>query len=403
MTLKLGLGKITYLSGVRNGYAEFTVGSGRNKRYGIIDRDGRIVAEPVFRGFPWRMGIAERYIQCCTTSSYNPQYRLFDTESGTWVVIDPNRRPWPRPGHDGLFYTHTQQNRCGIQDRTGRQIIPEKYGRICRTGDNFIVENPQTGYCAIFTPVGEQIVPFSLRFEYVWPNNGRPLAKQDDKWYYIDGRGERISEIVLPDGTEWAELYGDRIVYGCGDKYASPCGMLDAADCKEILPPIYGDIRPFNRKYFQYDLGKASDRPCAGLVDRNGRQVMPMSECGVEPVEADDDLIIVRAPSRTDPEYSDCGLIHIGIDRSLTEVIPLRYTIPIMDNQGPEWIVAAVREPGRSRAKPIFRAGIFSLDGQLLVPFEYDDIRSGDDPERIAACKDDEWFFINLKNERTLF
>lgn len=60
MTLKLGLGKTTYLSGVRNGYAEFTVGSGRNKRYGIIDRDGRIVAEPVFRGFPWRMGIAER-------------------------------------------------------------------------------------------------------------------------------------------------------------------------------------------------------------------------------------------------------------------------------------------------------------------------------------------------------
>ena len=403
MTLKLGLGKITYLSGVRNGYAEFTVGSGRNKRYGIIDRDGRIVAEPVFRGFPWRIGIAERYIQCCTTSSYNPQYRLFDTESGTWVAIDPNRRPWPIPGHDGLFYTHTQQNRCGIQDRTGRQIISEKYGRICRTGDNFIVENPHTGYCAIFTPVGEQIVPFSLRFEYVWPNNGRPLAKQDDKWYYIDGRGERISEIVLPDGTEWAELYGDRIVYGCGDKYASPCGMLDAADCKEMLPPIYGDIRPFNRKYFQYDLGKASDRPYAGLVDRNGRQVMPMSECGVEPVEADDDLIIVRAPSRTNPEYNDCGLIHIGIDRSLTEVIPLQYAIPIMDNQGPEWIVAAVRESVRSRAKPIFCVGIFSLDGQLLVPFEYDDIRSGDDHERIAVRKDDEWFFINLKNERTLF
>ncbi len=150
-------------------------------------------------------------------------------------------------------------------------------------------------------------------------------------------------------------------------------------------------------------MGKASDRPCAGLVDRNGRQVMPMSECGVEPVEADDDLIIVRAPSRTNPEYNDCGLIHIGIDRSLTEVIPLQYAIPIMDNQGPEWIVAAVRESVRSRAKPIFRTGIFSLDGQLLVPFEYDDIRSGDDPERIAACKDDEWFFINLKNERTLF
>lgn len=180
MTLKLGLGKITYLSGVRNGYAEFTVGSGRNKRYGIIDRDGRIVAAPVFRGFPWRIGIAERYIQCCTTSSYNPQYRLFDTESGTWVAIDPNRRPWPIPGHDGLFYTHTQQNRCGIQNRTGRQIIPEKYGRIGHIGDNFIVENPHTGYWAIFTPDGEQTVPFSLRFEYAWHDSGRTLAKQDD-------------------------------------------------------------------------------------------------------------------------------------------------------------------------------------------------------------------------------
>ena len=152
--------KFTYLSGVRNGYAEFTVGSGCNKRYGIIDRDGRIVAEPVFRGFPWRMGIAERYIQCCTTSSYNPQYRLFGTEKGTWVAIDPNRRPCPVEGHDGLFYTFTRQGRCGIRNSEGRQIIPEKYGRICRTGDNFIVENPQTGYCAIFTPVGEQIVRF---------------------------------------------------------------------------------------------------------------------------------------------------------------------------------------------------------------------------------------------------
>ena len=126
--------RITDLYRARNGYAEFTVGSGRNKRYGIIDRDGRIVAEPVFRGFPWRMGIAERYIQCCITSSNNPQYRLFDTENGTWVAIDPNRRPWPIPEHDGLFYTHTQQNRCGIQDQTGRQIIPEKYGRIGHIG-----------------------------------------------------------------------------------------------------------------------------------------------------------------------------------------------------------------------------------------------------------------------------
>lgn len=39
---------ITDLYGIHNGYAVFAIGRGRNKRYGIIDRDGKIVAEPEF-------------------------------------------------------------------------------------------------------------------------------------------------------------------------------------------------------------------------------------------------------------------------------------------------------------------------------------------------------------------
>lgn len=81
--------QITDLYGIRKGYAVFATGKGKNKRYGIIDRDGKIVAEPEFLESTLRFS-NERYIQCCTTASYNPRYRLFDTENGTWVAIDPN-------------------------------------------------------------------------------------------------------------------------------------------------------------------------------------------------------------------------------------------------------------------------------------------------------------------------
>lgn len=63
--------QITDLYGIRKGYAVFATGKGKNKRYGIIDRDGKIVAEPEFLESTLRFS-NERYIQCCTTASYNP-------------------------------------------------------------------------------------------------------------------------------------------------------------------------------------------------------------------------------------------------------------------------------------------------------------------------------------------
>lgn len=63
--------RITGLYGIRNGYAIFVIGKGRNKRCGIIDREGKIVAELDFgESILWFSN--ERYIQCCTTASYNP-------------------------------------------------------------------------------------------------------------------------------------------------------------------------------------------------------------------------------------------------------------------------------------------------------------------------------------------
>lgn len=397
---------ITDFYGIHNGYAVFAIGRGRNKRYGIIDRDGKIVAEPKF----WESTVwfsNDRYIECCTTASYNPRYRLFDTKSGRWVAIDPNRRPWPIPGHDGLFFTSTKRYRRGIQDWKGRQIMPEKYRYIGCIGNNFIVENPQTGCFGIFTSSGEQIVPFSLKYGKICAGgiDAPTLAEKDGKWVYLDDQGKIIASKGIPEfpaDVEWIYPTKQYVIYRGGEW--DKCGMLDEYG-HEIIPPIYNNIFPFNRKYVTTCIYNSPREGLKeGLKDLSGDTVFQTERHRIfSPVSGDDDLIIVGEPNHTNPEYNDCGVIRVGPERTFTKVIPLRYTIPNFNGQGPEWIVAAEREFMHDRAKPIFRHGIFSLDGRLIVPFEYDDIRSGDDSERIAACKDNEWFFINLKNERTLF
>ena len=335
----------------------------------------------------------DRYIECCTTASYNPRYRLFDTKSGRWVAIDPNRRPWPIPGHDGLFFTSTKRYRHGIQDWKGRQIMLEKYRYIGCIGNNFIVENPQTGCFGIFTSSGEQIVSSSLKYGKIYAGgiDAPTLAEKDGKWFYLDDRGKIIASkgTELPAEATWVYSTKQYVIYRGGEW--DKCGMLDEYR-HEVIPPIYDNISPFNGKYVKtciYDPMREGLKE--GLKDLSGDTVFQTERHRIfSPVSGDDDLIIVGEPNHTNPEYNDCGVIRVGPERTFTKVIPLRYTIPNFNGQGPEWIVAAEREFMHDRAKPIFRHGIFSLDGRLIVPFEYDDIRSGDDSERIAACKDNE-------------
>lgn len=389
---------ITDLYGIHNGYAVFAIGRGRNKRYGIIDRDGKIVAEPEFLESTLRFS-NERYIQCCTTASYNPRYRLFDTKSGRWVAIDPNRRPWPIPGHDGLFFTSTKRYRHGIQDRKGRQIIPEKYRYIGCIGNNFIVENPQTGCFGIFTSSGEQIVPFSLKYGKIYAGgiDAPTLAKKDGKWVYLDDQGKIIASKGIPEfpaDVEWIYPTKQYAIYRGGEW--DKCGMLDEYG-HEIIPPIYNNIFPFNRKYVKTCIYNNSSRE--RLKDISGNIIIH-AYYTFSPIAGDDDLIIIHIDNKQFNNTSDAGIIQIQSDGSTRDIVPALYCIPYREYS--DLIVAAPWRVLRGKRKP-GHFGVFSLRGELLIPFEYDEIRLGDDPERIAVCKGDKWFFINLKNERILF
>lgn len=400
--MKLASDQISYLCGVRNGYAEFAVGKGKGKRWGLIDRNGEVVAEPVFREAMWRLDNG-RYIPFSTTASFNPPLWLFDTESGTWVGIEPNCRPWPVEGHDGLFWTFTRRGRCGIRNSKGQLVLPEQYGGIGCVGRNFFVKDPQTGRIGIFDPDGEQVLAFSLSFDKVLSDLEYPaLAQRNGKWFLINDCGE-YSAIAMPDEPDSVKLYGDRIVYGYKDRSTTFYGMLDT-ECREILPPIYRRIHPFNGKYFECELDLGNGRTCTGLANHEGFPVTPMLDGALGSIDADDDLMIVQTASLRDPGYCDYGLFRIQDDRDFMEIIPPRYVISFLDNYGLDWIVVTETESTYVRSKLAFRFrhGLFSLNGRQLVPFEYEKLLAGNDPERIAAYKDGEWFFINLNNERAL-
>ena len=97
------------------------------------------------------------------------------------------------------------------------------------------------------------------------------------------------------------------------------------------------------------------------------------------------------------------GMVRIGPDKEVQEVLSARFVyphwLPDSEAQGHGCIVLAQN----SHMEKVLRCGIFSLNREQLVPSEYDDILLGDDPEHITVRKGGEWFFINLKNERTLF
>ena len=404
--------QITELRGACNGFAVFGVGLRQNRKYGLIDRDGNVVVEPEY----WASYKEQdsRYIEFHTKefwlskrSKHHPRY--FDLGCGEWVNIDQRRRHWPMPGSDGRYFLTYAQHRVGVADRTGCQIVPEKYAYIGLCHDNFIVRDPESGRFGILTPEGEELVPTVLQYEKVYSKGSRmsSLVKQNRAWFYIGSLGEVIAKRDMPDlpvdvKHVWFED-GYTIYYVelfNGDYRSS---VLDG-NGRTIIPPIYSEIDRFNAKYFKtynydpiFDNNRHYPCPKHGLKNRNGDLVIPSGEYVLQSIAADDDLVVIHKEGSVN---GDCGVVRIEENGSLTEVIPARYCIFPADYFD---LIAAAPWKIEHGSKIAGHYSIFSLTGEQLVPFEYDFIDCGNDPERIAVRKGGEWFFINLQNERVLF
>lgn len=123
---------------------------------------------------------------------YRPRY--YDLITGRWINHDDKHLLWPINQSDGKYFRICTCRRSGVVDHMGRQILPMKYGYVGWCGGNFIVQNPRSGLFGIVTPDGEEVVPFSRKYEKVVPGDlDEPtLVEEDGKWFYIDHCGEPI-------------------------------------------------------------------------------------------------------------------------------------------------------------------------------------------------------------------
>lgn len=171
-----------------------------------------------------------------------------------------------------------------------------------------------------------------------------------------------------------------------------------------MVPPIYDAIHDFNKKYVLARFRGQDVRPMEGLIDFSGNPVIPVGSRNeaFSPVSEDDDLIVTYLENQQYYNTADSGIVRIGADGSLTEIIPAIFCIPVPYVGHTDLIIASPWRSVRGN-RDLNSFGIFSLGGELLVLFEYKGINYMNDKERIAVNKDGRWFFINSKNERILF
>lgn len=146
--------QIAELEGVCNGSAIFGVGPKQKRRYGLIDRNGNVLVEQEYQ-VAYKDQIGSRYIEFHTRSMFSKRSKrylwYFDLVSRECVNIDQRHRHWPMVGSDDLYFLTYAQHRVGVADRTGRQIVPEKYAYIGLCYDNFIVRDPESGRFGVLT------------------------------------------------------------------------------------------------------------------------------------------------------------------------------------------------------------------------------------------------------------
>lgn len=341
--------QIAELEGVCNGSAIFGVGPKQKRRYGLIDRNGNVLVEQEYQ-VAYKDQIGSRYIEFHTRSMFSKRSKrylwYFDLVSRECVNIDQRHRHWPMVGSDDLYFLTYAQHRVGVADRTGRQIVPEKYAYIGLCYDNFIVRDPESGRFGVLTSEGEELVPAVLQYEKVYSKRSgmSPLVKQDGAWFYIDSLGETIAQREMPDwpadvkhvwfGSEYT-IYYVKLFNG---NYRS--GVLDG-NGRTIIPPIYSEVNRFNTKYFRtcnYNPVWKYPWPKHGLKNQNGDTVIPSGEHLLHPIAADDDLFVMRWGGSV---YGDCGVVRIEENGALTEVIQARYCISQADADYCDLIAAA--------------------------------------------------------------
>ena len=191
-------------------------------------------------------------------------------------------------------------NKFGIIDKSGREIIPCKYDIIIPCRDEGVILAQLEGKWGLFSLTGDEIVPckYDDLLEYT---DGLAAAELDGKYGFIDNQGREIIPFVYDDATSFHEgmarvgkgnLLDRRYGYVNreGQEVIS-CKFLFAADYSEGLASVYtedeeelfidkkGQVIITSEYYvagnFDHGLAKIEENDKFGLIDKTGSVIVP--------------------------------------------------------------------------------------------------------------------------------
>ena len=395
---------LTALEGFHNGLAIIAIRKGRNDLMGMINTAGEIVVEPKYH----RIHGMDSGVLCVEKTA----------TSGLCYIDHTRGRELPGPHLNGLVITvGGKRDAYGLEDTDGNTIIPHKYKRLVfadPTGNYLIAKNFRDNY-GIIDARGNVLVPFAyddIRSSNITPTDPIIVLKHG-RFFAVDLSGRRLLT------NDYGRL-SDRspqgyYVFGDDNAIHRRYGVIDA-DGQIVIPARYSTL---------YWIG--NDRLCCGvhlsrylitprtlatevqsygvemygIIDSLGRTIIPMVHpfpfgIGLSPQEKcpPQGRYIVEAPNpdHTFNKDDDNPLQLFGVMAEGGQML-----IPFGEQD-----ITCEHNMFKVYDRARERFGLYSLDGDLVLPYEYDEMHIGDSSDYIAVKKNDEWFYINTLGERIL-
>jgi WG containing repeat len=280
---------------------------------------------------------------------YQRKTKVREFETEVWgyadrsgrLVIPPQFDVARRFGPDGLAEVK-RDDRWGMVDRQGREVIPIRYIRTMPFSDGLAVVGDDTG----------EAIPGMWK---LGPNPGQRTAITDSAYGFIDRQGK----VAIPLEYDWVHPFQEGIARVSLSRASIRCpavdlgratlwGLIDTKG-RPVLPIEHCKIGPIDGGWIRvvYESRGLGDER-VGFVDREGRVLLAKLPYDWAADFWREDLLEVRRQN-----------LHGLIDRKGREVVPLRYENLYVGE-------------GRIRAKLGGKWGFLDTTGKIVIPFDYE-------------------------------
>nr|WP_260409311.1 WG repeat-containing protein [Pedobacter cryoconitis] len=426
--------------------------------HGVSSWEGKTLVSPVYLDVKYIAGpkrfIADRLIKEMTSKNIQDELRILETEkqAGKDVIYNyllddqgkelkrfssqyeatvnnkENLGIYERNGHQEYFdlltgnpvpvakvesvngfHVFQKEQRYGIEDEYGKEILSPKYDKINFINPGFIiVTDHSSGKTGVIDIHQQQLVPF-LYGSLDGLKDGKMIAYKDNKYGMINTKGQ-----VLIDFKYKLYFYFDE--NGMAEVYDDKHGVIDTTG-KTVIPLVFNTL--FNTKTTEkteqtYYTAEKNGR--WGLMDDHGKVLIPF-EYGYVSVGAED-------LKKGWVNVEDTARIKRGAINILTGTkIPADYDIVrhynsftitgIRKNNDYQYsLLSAEAKPMTSEAYDKLdytngyllaqigkKYGVMDTSGKVLIPFTYDYLWA-ETPSLLLAEKDGRQFYINISGKK---